>query len=323
MSNNTLSVLEPSVKRWDPQLFLNIFEVIVSLIVVFGNGVLIIFMIKKRVKLLKPNMFILSLAISDFSFGLIVGSLFEYVALHDVSQLHCHMFNFFGQGFARTSSLTIMVISVDRYVKLNCPLEYKTKWVGTKNKFITIVQIWALATTVAVVKTVEANYNSGRYIKGCLIRESNSLFEQIEMLITFVGSNVTALVFYLKILILVRDRERNVNPSEQNKNWTSISSQPTGKCAIRRHVGSYTSGDMVFRRNSMKPTVILGLIVVLNLIFVGIPPLLFSVFLICHSCVNEHVMHSLPVVFTVSSAVNPIIFAVMNKEFRSFITFQN
>ena len=150
-------------------------------------------------------------------------------------------------------------------------------------------------------------------------------------MVTVMGTNIVALVYYIKILLLVRDSRKQVLAGlivTQDTNNSSLEgmvpaiqypiiSQPK---YIRKHLGHYVAEDVKIKYQSWKPSVILGLIVIFNLLFVALPPFLYSVYLICQSCRNESIFHSLPAIFMCSSAVNPIIFALLNTDFRSFIT---
>lgn len=325
------SVIEPSVRRWDPDPTVNIFGILVSLIVLIGNGTLLLFIFTSKIKVMKPNMFILSLTLSDFMIALIEGPMINYVSFFDVSQYFCEIYINFGQGLARISSMTIMIISIDRYLKLRYPIKYKAEWSGTRRRVTVALLLWLFSYSLSAARMIDSILYSGNYTKGCFHRESFTLFEQVEMMVTVMGSNIIALVYYIKILLLVRDSRRQVlaglivvqdtnNPSLEDMVPAiqyPIVSPPK---YIRKHLGHYVAEDVEIKYRSWKPSVILGLVVVFNLLFVSLPPFLYSVYLICQSCRNESIFHSLPAIFMCSSAVNPIIFALLNTDFRSFIT---
>lgn len=399
-----LSVLEPSVERWRPHLTLNIFSALLTLIIVIGNSTLLLFILKSRFKLMKSNLFILSLTVSDFLIGLLVTPFAHYVSLYDVSQLFCDAYLNLGQFLARNSSITIMIISIDRYMKLSHPIKYKTIWCSTRRRIGLIALTWSFSFGLTIIKFTDSILNSGNYTKGCFYRESYSTIEQVELVVTLVGTNIVALIIYVKILLLVRNPRQ---PRLQNlsrggaKNGESIKSAVSTKSAeksaisiksvvgvkssfsiksaaneksaenqasaeqsavsgysavptkiavfdpkmdssqgyqiptfqnmmvvpspasndLRRHLGHYSP---IFKSTKVKcharrPSIVLGLIVVSNLIFVAVPPFVFSLFIICEACANETVMQIIPWIFWMSCAVNPIIFALLNNDFRSFI----
>lgn len=382
-----LSVIEPSVERWEPNIVINTFQTIISLIIVIGNGTLLVFIIKSKFKLMKPNLFILSLTISDLLTGLIGTPFGHYVSHFDTSQLFCDIYLGIAQLFARASSITIMIISIDRYMKLSHPIKYKTCWSSTKRRIGIIIMTWTISASFSVIKFLDSITNSGNYTKGCFYRSAYSSFEQVELVITIFGANIVALVIYLKILVLVRiPSQQRFNLTEHKvamkksklcidciKNGSRNSEQSHGNIEhnhtniehndfhikhsddqaigdsmmksnstdaktdsfqgvmipkveplassnnLRRHLGNYTPIQVSVKCHSHRPSFILGLIVILNLIFVSFPPIVYSIFIICESCAVEDIMHSIPWIFWMSCAVNPIIFALLNNDYRSHI----
>lgn len=333
-----LNVTGPSVQKWDPNLILSVYQVFLTSIILVGNGALLLFILKYRFNVMKPNLFILSLTLSDFLTGLFVTPFAHYVSHFDVSQVFCDIHQCAGQFFARISSITIMIISIDRYMKLRYPIRYKKMWSSTNVRCLFITTTWFLSGLLSLIKLLDSMTNSGNYIKGCFYRESYSTMEQYELIITVMGSNLISLVVYVRILLLVRfplpttvesDPIPTYDTNSSTKNHPrmnrgmddgddgDISTSTSPMDSLRRHIGRYTSDSTIIQ--SWKHTIILGSIVILNFVFVGIPPLLFSLFMICGSCVNPTAFQSSAWIFWVSCAVNPFIFAQMNPHFRSFV----
>lgn len=330
MVSRNLSVIEPSVQRWDFNPKMLMYQVFLTTIIIIGNSSLLLFIVKYRNKLLKANIFILSLTVSDLLSGLLSTPFAHYVCFYDVSQIYCDFHQGVGQFFARISSVTIMTISIDRLMKLEYPIAYNnTEWRRMKHRLLIIGIIWISSAILTTLKFIDSIFNSGNYTKGCFFRVSYSTFEQTELLITVMGSNIIALGSYAKIMLLVSKTCRTEGTvvyfkktSHRTLNDTEmvVNKLKTPNDSLRKHLGR--SGDQRCYGSFWRSYIILGLIVILNLIFVTAPPLLFSLHMICETCVPPAVFQSMAWTFWTSCAVNPIIFALMNKDFRSFILFR-
>lgn len=340
-----LSVVEPSVERWDPNIVINTFQSLITIFIIIGNGTLLQFIIKFKKKLLKPNLFILSLTISDLLTGMIGTPMAHIVSHQDVSQIFCDAYLSVAQFLARISSTTIMIISIDRFMKLSFPIKYKTSWTSTTRRILIVSSVWTLSAIITCIKLMDSVYNSGNYTKGCFFRSSYTKFEQMELIFSLFAPNIVALIFYVKILLLVRSPTRPLLAIKRQSKETvssrsasleiksdtndtnamiaiidsdaSIIGTPCN--VLRKHRGSYTPIEVKVRCHSWRPSIILGLIIILNFIFVAIPPFVYSLFIICEDCSNESIMSIVPWFFWMSCAVNPPIFALLNNSYRSFI----
>lgn len=312
-----ISFLEPS-QKWNPDLPLKIFQIIVTLLVVTGNGLLLVFIYRSRRRMLKSNLLILSLTVSDFATGLFVMPFGIYVTSFDSSQLNCELYIFWGQGLGRVSSMTIVFITIDRYLKLMYPMKHRTVWNRTEYRIIAILTAWMIGILMSTLRFVDSLYNGSNYIKGCLSREYFTIFEQLDILISVTIVNSISLVFYNKIRGIVYDRRKNGQwiQGQESKNGTIKKEEP--ESVLRRHAGKYSHSEMNIP--SWRPTIILGLIIGFNFSFVSIPTLVYTISLMCDSCVTENVFQSTVWFYWVSTGVDPIIFALLNHHFKYFLT---
>ncbi|KAL7836082.1 hypothetical protein AOLI_G00273660 [Acnodon oligacanthus] len=91
-----------------------------------------------------PNFFIINLAVSDLLMALTQSPLFFINCLHTqwiMGELVCKLYAFCGALFGITSMITLLAISVDRYLVITHPLK-TMQWNSKIRTFVTIILVW-------------------------------------------------------------------------------------------------------------------------------------------------------------------------------------
>lgn len=310
------SVVKPSNERWNPTTLVISLEILITIFIVIGNITLPLFLSKSRFKHLKSNIFIFSLTLSDFLIGSVQAPLIHYISFSDTSQLYYDVYINTGQCFSRISSMTIMVISIDRYLKLSYPIEHKARWDGRETKIRVAISVWLFSIILSIIKFIYSIYFGGNYIKGCIHREYVTILEKVDVLITIMGCNIVATVLYVKVIQIAKKSLRRGLQTYLN---SDLCSETVNSLGLRRHQGCYEKNRVVAKHYPWKPYIVLGLIIVLNHIFVAAPPLIFTIGIMCRTCVGDNLIQALPTIFLMSSAINPIIFPRFDTKFCKFL----
>lgn len=222
-------------QSWEISPILNIYQIIVMFVIIFGNILLLMYILGSNRRRLKSNLLILSLTIADLCAGSIPSTFGVIVSYFSVSQIFCDLYLFFALLFARIASNMIMVISFDRFFRLKYSMEYRTRWSSSTPKIISIFTVWIAGIILSLIHVIDSIYNAGNYIKGCFIRESYSHWEQNELIITIVTPNVIAVILYFKVLLFVRDEnstkviKRSLDPKHNPGSF------------LRKHQGEYVN----------------------------------------------------------------------------------
>ncbi|VDN35549.1 unnamed protein product [Gongylonema pulchrum] len=180
---------------------------IIFALTTFGN--LLVLCFKARVGRTNTTLLVWNLGLTDFLVGIIVlplGAVHVILREWHFSRSLCRLWVAADVTFCTCSVVTICVISVDRYLAVTRPLQYKT--VVTKTKvIITIVSIWcfSLSVLLATVKWDQPPtcLNSNVCFAGNEIR----YLAHSVIFAFFIPASVT-LTLYWRIYRLARNRQK-------------------------------------------------------------------------------------------------------------------
>ncbi|RTG84766.1 r-opsin [Schistosoma bovis] len=146
--NDFMSIVHPHWHKFtqpDPLYYylVGIYIGIVGILAVMGNSLVItLFLLSKQLRT-PPNMLIVNLAISDFSFALINGFPLKTIASFNQrwgwGKLACELYGFAGSIFGFISLTTMAFIALDRYLVISQP--FKTFSRITYGKVIVMIFI--------------------------------------------------------------------------------------------------------------------------------------------------------------------------------------
>ncbi|KAL6466303.1 hypothetical protein MHYP_G00264360 [Metynnis hypsauchen] len=111
---------------------------------VAGNTLVIFAFCSNRKLRTLPNFFIINLAVSDLLMALTQSPLFFINCLHTqwiMGELVCKLYAFCGALFGITSMITLLAMSVDRYLVITHPLK-AMQWNSKIRTFVTLILIW-------------------------------------------------------------------------------------------------------------------------------------------------------------------------------------
>ncbi len=148
-----------SMPTW---LLVSIF-VFLLLIIVIGNSLVIIAVVKFRHLRSVNNTFVVSLALVDLLFGVIaIPQLFTLNGAF-TSQAMCKVYVAANEAICGLSALHILAINVDRYIAITRPLRYHSL-VTHKRAMVTVALLW----TVGICGSVGFLFSGMVHFAGCV-----------------------------------------------------------------------------------------------------------------------------------------------------------
>uniref|UniRef100_A0A3Q3QPH6 G-protein coupled receptors family 1 profile domain-containing protein n=1 Tax=Monopterus albus TaxID=43700 RepID=A0A3Q3QPH6_MONAL len=120
------------------------FVFVIGILGVTGNAlVMYAFFCNKNLRT-PPNLFIMNLAVSDFLMAITQSPIFFVNSLYKgwvFGETGCKMYAFCGALFGITSMITLLAISIDRYVVITKPLQ-AILWTSKKRTCLIIALVW-------------------------------------------------------------------------------------------------------------------------------------------------------------------------------------
>ncbi|KAJ8401581.1 hypothetical protein AAFF_G00378980 [Aldrovandia affinis] len=120
------------------------FVLVIGTLGVAGNALVIFAFYSNKKLRTVPNYFIVNLAASDFLMAITQSPIFFINCLYKewvFGELGCKMYAFCGALFGITSMITLLAISIDRYLVITKPLQ-AIQWTSRRKTSLAIVLVW-------------------------------------------------------------------------------------------------------------------------------------------------------------------------------------
>ncbi|KAG8011085.1 Trace amine-associated receptor 1 [Nibea albiflora] len=188
-----------------------------SVLIMFGNLLVIISIIYFKQLHTPTNYLILSLAVADLLVGFLVMPFSTILAVSSCwyyEDLLCKVRTTFDVFLTASSISNLCFISVDRYYAVCQPLRYRAK-INVCVVMIMILMIWTVSVVFAVtVAILGVDQGSNR---GCVLFQNSSL-ASVGLVFTPYIPTITMLIIYLKILTVAQRQARSIqNTTCQSK----------------------------------------------------------------------------------------------------------
>ncbi|KAK2146233.1 hypothetical protein LSH36_623g02006 [Paralvinella palmiformis] len=136
---------------------------VLSVLMVFGNGMLIFVIGRHKTLWTVTNFFVLSLALSDFLLGLFIVPLLVAAEEGVLGQSPHICLRVFSVAIAQTliSCLTLMAIALERYLAITRPLQHHA-FLTTRNAFVIILCCWIYCIAVGALPWLGWNALGGQ-----------------------------------------------------------------------------------------------------------------------------------------------------------------
>ncbi|KAM5154043.1 LOW QUALITY PROTEIN: D(3) dopamine receptor [Callospermophilus lateralis] len=235
------------------------------LVIVFGNGLVCVAVLKERALKTTTNYLVVSLAVADLLVATLVMPWVVYLevtgGVWNFSRICCDIFVTLDVMMCTASILNLCAISIDRYTAVVMPVHYQhgTGQSSCRRVALMITAVWVLA--FAVSCPLLFGFNTTGDPSVCSI--SNPDFVIYSSVVSFyVPFGVTVLV-YARIYVVLRQRRRKRILTRQNSQCISVRHgfprqssclqlHPTRQFSIRSRFPSDTTGKMVKAKYSQK-----------------------------------------------------------------------
>uniref|UniRef100_A0A095CF19 Rhodopsin n=1 Tax=Schistosoma haematobium TaxID=6185 RepID=A0A095CF19_SCHHA len=241
--NDFMSIVHPHWHKFtqpDPLYYylVGIYIGIVGVLAVMGNSLVItLFLLCKQLRT-PPNMLIVNLAISDFSFALINGFPLKTIASFNQrwgwGKLACELYGFAGSIFGFISLTTMAFIALDRYLVISQP--FKTFSRITYGKVIVMIFItwiwsalWSIPPFFGYGSYIPEGFHTSCTFDYLSTDIRNLIFNAGLYILGFLCPVFIIIFSYYQIVKTVRLNELELMKMAQSLNAQNPSAMKTGK----------------------------------------------------------------------------------------------
>lgn len=269
--------------------------ILLIFITVAGNVVVCLAVgLNRRLRSL-TNCFIVSLAVTDLLLGLLVlpfSALYQLTWNWDLGPVFCNIYTSLDVMLCTASILNLFMISLDRYCAITDPLRYPVR-VTPARVAAALVFIWAISITLSFLSIHlgwnRSNRTDPRDSKTCRV-EVNLVYGLVDGLVTFYLPLLIMCIFYYRIFKIAREQSRRI---QHSGSWRTVT--------VREHKATVTLAA------------VMGAFVVCWFPY-------FSVFLyrgVVNDYINQVVEDVVLWLGYANSALNPILYGALNRDFRT------
>ncbi|EDO39133.1 predicted protein [Nematostella vectensis] len=267
--------------------------ILIMLIIFFGNSLTLYIVLFNRRLRTVPNLFVISLAISDLAMGVLALPL--PLAVMNVSRWPftdsaCQYNGFIAITLAAASIQTLALTSVNRYFKVVKPSLYR-KYFTMRATIICIISSWFVATLAAIpylATGFRMIYHPGKFV--CYYNDTSWWLGTL--IIIYVGLPNSVIVFcYYQVFKTVKIHQKRLQSTQNNRSNVSVE-------------------DIKITRTLF--------VVVVFFMFCWAPYMIVDLVDVFRGywSMSREVYTMSTFLGTLSSAVNPVIYCFLNPSFR-------
>ncbi|KAI8423329.1 hypothetical protein MSG28_014345 [Choristoneura fumiferana] len=322
-------------EEWTHGVFFKIRVAVLLLIVimaVLGNMLVIVSVMRHRKLRVITNYFVVSLAFADILVAMVVMPFNFSVQFYDgqwrFGTIICDLWNSSDVYFTSTSILHLCCISVDRYYAIVKPLKYPIK-MTKKMAYVMLAATWMSPVTISYAPIFMGWYTTKEHMESRLLKENlmkcewvvNKPYAVISSSISFWIPCTIMIFTYLAIFKEANRQEKMLHARAGNAMLMHRHSREVNDKNGALHINANTptkDRNILKMKREHKAARTLGIIMG-AFILCWLPFFLFYVSTsLCQTC-------QYPEVLTVimfwtgyfNSALNPIIYAYFNRDFRN------
>ncbi|XP_062979411.1 histamine H2 receptor [Elgaria multicarinata webbii] len=304
MSMNSTDVTDSSLYLWEKVVIGFVLTVLI-LVTVCGNVMVCLAVYYNRRLRSLTNCFIVSLAFTDLLLGLLV---LPFSAIYEISShvwpfdtILCNVYISLDVMLCTASILNLFMISLDRYYAITAPLRYTTV-VTPLRVAVAMFLIWVVSLMVSFLPihlgwntndTTVQNTRSSNEKRECKL-EVNSMYVLVDGLLTFYLPLLIMSITYYRIFKIAREQAKRINNTNCCK--TDRHALPT----VKEHKATVTLAA------------VMGVFIVCWFPY-------FTVF--TYRGIKGQVYETLMTIVLwlgyANSAVNPVLYAALNRDFRT------
>ncbi|KAM9694974.1 histamine H2 receptor [Trichechus inunguis] len=280
------------------KITISVILTVLILITIAGNVVVCLAVgLNRRLRSL-TNCFIVSLAITDLLLGLLVlpfSAIYQLSYSWSFGQIFCNIYTSLDVMLCTASILNLFMISLDRYCAVMDPLRYPVL-VTPVRVTISLVFIWVISITLSFLsihlgwnsrnKTVSSNHT----ISKCKV-QVNEVYGLVDGLVTFYLPLLIMCITYYRIFKIARNQAKRIN-----------------------HISSWNAATIKEHKATVTLAAVMGAFIICWFPY-------FTVFvyrgLRGDEAINEVTEAIVLWLGYANSALNPILYAALNRDFRT------
>ncbi|XP_039182351.1 5-hydroxytryptamine receptor 2A isoform X1 [Crotalus tigris] len=314
-------------KNW-PALLI----IIVIVITIFGN-ILVILAVSLEKKLHNAtNYFLMSLAITDMLLGFLVMPISMLTILYEyrwpLPRNLCAVWIYLDVLFSTASIMHLCAISLDRYIAIQDPIHHSQFNSRTK-ALAKIALVWTVSIGISMPIPIFGFHDDSKVFKNgsCFLVDQN--FVLIGSFVAFfIPFAIMMISYFLTIKSLQKKATLCMNDLDSKAKFGSFSFSPQSSLSLDKHFKrSLNKESGTFRRkiqsisNEQKASKVLGIVFFLFVIM-WCPFFIMNVMVVfckeaCDKDAIEHLLNIFVWIGYLSSAVNPLIYTLFSKTYRS------
>lgn len=281
----------------EKQELLSVFLVFLMIIILFGNGTIIVAIIRFQRLRTPTNQFVAVLALADIMMALSLPYQVVYYLKPSLNTMkHACLMRYITFLLPCGASLThVLAITVDRFLSVIYPLRYVTMMTNQR-VFLISALLWAYSLILGFVPLYWNNWNQ---TQTCIFTKVLTPGYIITLLIHFFIISLFIMILYMRMFAVTRKHQRGAMT----------------QCSYQFY---YVPG--IQSQKKTRSLLLYGIIVCF-FCFLWIP--FFVVVLIQMLWFNNRVIYMVGRIATllglISSVINPVIYVLLNKSFRKTI----
>ncbi|XP_004632365.2 histamine H2 receptor [Octodon degus] len=280
------------------KITISVILIILILITVAGNVVVCLAVgLHRRLRSL-TNCFIVSLAVTDLLLGLLVlpfSAIYQLSCKWSFSKIFCNIYTSLDVMLCTASILNLFMISLDRYCAVTDPLRYPVL-ITPVRVAISLVFIWVISITLSFL-SIHLGWNSRNEtskdndtILKCKV-QVNEVYGLVDGLVTFYLPLLIMCITYFRIFKIAREQAKRIN-----------------------HINSWKAATIREHKATVTLAAVMGAFIICWFPY-------FTVFvyrgLKGDDAVNEVFEAIVLWLGYANSALNPILYAALNRDFRT------
>uniref|UniRef100_UPI00398F4BDF 5-hydroxytryptamine receptor 2A n=1 Tax=Pristiophorus japonicus TaxID=55135 RepID=UPI00398F4BDF len=335
-------------KNWSALL------IIIIIILTIGGNILVIMAVSLEKKLQNAtNYFLMSLAIADMLVGILVMPVSLITVLYGyiwpLPAKLCPIWIYFDVLFSTASIMHLCAISLDRYIAIRNPIHH-SRFNSRTKAFMKIIAVWTISVGISMPIPVFGLQDTSKVFKdgSCFLTDEHFVLVG-SFVAFFIPLTIMVVSYFLTIRVLQQEATLCLDMLKPKPKWTNLrvflqkgplsantsdkaamlkkydikrtSPQILSWCSLNKELGPSGRQSMQSISNEQKASKVLGIVFFLFVVM-WCPFFVTNVMsVICIKVCDKELIEELLSIFVwvgyISSGINPLVYTLFNKTYRS------
>uniref|UniRef100_A0A4W3IRE4 5-hydroxytryptamine receptor 2A n=1 Tax=Callorhinchus milii TaxID=7868 RepID=A0A4W3IRE4_CALMI len=328
--------------------------IIIIIVLTIGGNILVIMAVSLEKKLQNAtNYFLMSLAVADMLVGILVMPVSLITVLYGyiwpLPTKLCPIWIYFDVLFSTASIMHLCAISLDRYIAIRNPIHH-SRFNSRTKALMKIIAVWTISAGISMPIPVFGLQNEKKVLKdGSCVLTDNHFVLAGSFVAFFIPLTIMVVTYFLTIRALQQEATLCLNLFKPKPKWSpfrmflqkgplsvnssekavmltkcnikNTSPQMLSRWSLNKELGPSVKRSMQSISNEQKASKVLGIVFFLFVVM-WCPFFITNVmFVICLEVCDKELIEELLNIFVwvgyVSSGINPLVYTLFNKTYRS------